>query len=302
MSDLVAALRATVAGAASARDDVFVLIDQEGGRVARLRPPHWPDYPPGAVFGALADRNMDAACEAVHINARLIAHDLAALGINVDCLPVLDIPQPGAHDIIGDRAFHTDPAIAARLGRAACEGLFEGGVLPVIKHIPGHGRAIEDTHDGLPHVSAAMDELRATDFAPFKALADMPLGMTAHIVFESVDPKAPATDSAKVIDGVIRGEIGFDGVLMSDDLGMGALSGSMGERTKAAQAGGCDLILHCGGDMVEMQDVASHLMPMNETTVKRMDAAFARLAAPTAIDPEALRARRSELLKKSPGE
>lgn len=239
---------------------------------------------------------MDAACEAVRINTRLIAHDLAALGINVDCLPVLDIPQPGAHDIIGDRAFHTDPAVAATLGRAACEGLIEGGVLPVIKHIPGHGRAVEDTHDGLPHVDTSLDELRTSDFASFTALADMPLGMTAHIVFEAVDPNAPATDSPKVIDGIIRGEIGFDGVLMSDDLGMGALSGSMGERTVAAQAGGCDLILHCGGDMVEMRDVANHLTPMSEKTVQRMAAAFALLAPPRVIDPEALRARRDELI------
>lgn len=288
---MVAALRATVA-----RDDVLVLIDQEGGRVARLRPPHWPDYPPGAVFGVLAERDMDSAVEAVHINTRLIAHDLAALGINVDCLPVLDIPVPSAHDIIGDRAFHADPAIAARLGRAACEGLLEGGVLPVIKHIPGHGRAVEDTHDGLPHVDTALDELRGTDFAPFKALADMPLGMTAHIVFEAVDPDAPATDSPKVIDGVIRGEIGFDGVLMSDDLGMGALSGTMGARTVAAQAGGCDLILHCSGDMVEMQDVAAHLKPMSEATSNRMAAAFGQLHAPEAVDPAALRDRRDELL------
>ncbi len=279
------------------RENVLVLVDQEGGRVARLRPPHWPDYPAAAVFGALADRDMDAASEAVRINTRLIAHDLAELGFNVDCLPVLDIPVLSAHDIIGDRAFHTDPAFAATLGRAACEGLFEGGVLPVIKHIPGHGRAIEDTHDGLPHVNTSLDELRATDFAPFKALGDMPLAMTAHIVFEAIDPSVPATDSPKVVDGIIRGEIGFNGVLMSDDLGMGALSGTMGERTAAAQAGGCDLILHCGGDMVEMQAVADHLKPMSETTEKRMDAAFALLQPPTVIDPEALRARRDELLR-----
>ncbi|HKU54360.1 MAG TPA: glycoside hydrolase family 3 N-terminal domain-containing protein, partial [Rhizomicrobium sp.] len=193
-----------------------VLIDQEGGRVARLKPPHWRERPPAARFGTLYAENPEAAREAAYLNARLIAHDLASLGINVDCLPVLDVPVPGAHDIIGDRAFAADPATIIALGRAQIEGLMDGGVLPVMKHIPGHGRAESDSHLALPRVSAELEQLSASDFVTFRSLDQCPIAMTAHVVYESIDPQRPATTSPKVIRDVIRGEIGFDGLLMSD--------------------------------------------------------------------------------------
>ena len=231
-----------------------VLIDQEGGRVARLKPPHWHARPPAARFGALYADNPEAAREATYLNARLIAHDLAELGINVDCLPVLDVPVPGAHDIIGDRAFAADPATVIDLGRAQIEGLMEGGVLPVMKHIPGHGRAGADSHLALPRVDASAEELSAPAIlSPSAALTICPIAMTAHVVYDSIDPQRPATTSPKVIRDVIRGEIGFDGLLMSDDLSMKALDGPLAARAKAALFAGCDVVLHCNGDMDEMK-------------------------------------------------
>ena len=273
-----------------------VLIDQEGGRVARLKPPHWQARPAAARFGALHATDAEAAREATYLNARLIAHDLSQLGINVDCLPVLDVPQPGAHDIIGDRAFAGDPATIIALGRAQIEGLMDGGVLPVMKHIHGHGRAGADSHLALPRVSAAAEELSASDFVTFRSLDSCPIAMTAHVVYESIDPQRPATTSPKVIRDVIRGEIGFDGLLMSDDLSMKALDGPLSVRAKAALFAGCDLALHCNGDMDEMRDVASEVKNLEGASLKRSEQALAQLRAPSPFDPAAALARLTGLL------
>lgn len=268
-----------------------VLIDQEGGRVARLRPPHWRAYPPGRHYGELYDRTREDGIEAARLGARLMAAELDALGINVDCLPVLDVPVAGAHDVIGDRAYGATPEPVIALGRAAAEGLLAGGVLPVIKHIPGHGRAGVDSHLSLPVVDTDADALSRTDFAPFKALADLPLAMTAHVVYSALDPDRPATTSAQVIGGIIRGDIGFDGCLMSDDLSMEALAGSLGERAKASLDAGCDLVLHCNGRMDEMRAIVEEVPVLGGDAARRADAALARLKAPEAFDEEAALAR-----------
>ena len=274
-----------------------VLIDQEGGRVARLRPPQWRAYPPGRRYGDLYARSPKAGLEAARLGARLIAAELTALGINVDCLPVLDLPVPGAHDVIGDRAYGETPAPVIALGRAAAEGLLAGGVLPIVKHIPGHGRAGVDSHLDLPVVDADAATLAATDFAPFKALADMPLAMTAHVVYAALDPEAPATTSKKVIAGTIRGEIGFDGCLMSDDLSMEALAGSLRERCAASLAAGCDLVLHCNGKMDEMTEVAAGVPVLASDALARSDSALARLRRPEAFDEAGALARFRALLE-----
>ncbi len=254
------------------RADAPVLVDQEGGRVARLRPPDWRLYPAAAQIAALPE---PLAAEAARLGARLIADDLAEAGITVDCAPVLDLPARDADPVIGDRAFGSEPARVAGLASAFCEGLLAGGVLPVIKHIPGHGRARVDSHQACPLVDADRTILSHSDFAPFRALSAMPWAMTAHIVFAAIDDTAPATFSRRVIDTIIRGEIGFEGVLVSDDIAMGALDGTLGERTCRALDAGIDLILHCNGVMAEMAEI--------------VDA-----AAPTLADgPGADRARRS---------
>jgi beta-N-acetylhexosaminidase len=256
--DLVAALREAIG-----RNDAPILIDQEGGRVARLGPPHWRRYPSAGRLGSLPDPQAAAAA---WLGARLIADDLRALGVTVDCLPVLDLPVSGADPVIGDRAYGSDPGRVAALGRAVCEGLLEGGVLPVIKHIPGHGRALLDSHHACPVVKTGAEELSHTDFAPFRALAGMPWAMTAHIVYMAIDPTAPATLSERVISQAIRGEIGFDGVLVSDDLSMRALGGEIGERAARALAAGCDLVLHCNGDRREMEAIIAATGPISACT------------------------------------
>jgi beta-N-acetylhexosaminidase len=249
------------------RGDAPVLIDQEGGRVARLQPPRWRRYPAAGALAALPD---PAAEEAVRLGARLIADDLAALGVTVDCLPVLDVPVAGADGVIGDRAYGGDPARIALLGRAACEGLLAGGVLPVIKHIPGHGRARVDSHHALPVVDDSEAVLAGSDFAPFRALADMPWAMTAHVVYSVIDRERPATLSATVIGRVIRGAIGFDGMLVSDDLGMGALAGTIGERVARALDAGCDLAMHCNGTLEEMAQAAAAARPVSAEAAARL--------------------------------
>jgi beta-N-acetylhexosaminidase len=292
VKDLVANLRDTVGDGHAP-----VLIDQEGGRVARLKPPHWHERPAAARFGDLYTNNPEAAREAVYLNARLIAHDLSSLGINVNCLPVLDVPVSGAHDVIGDRAFAPDPAIVIGLGKAQIEGLMEGGVLPVMKHIPGHGRAGADSHLALPRVSARAEELSATDFVTFRSLDTCPIAMTAHVVYESIDPQRPATTSPKVIRDVIRGEIGFDGLLMSDDLSMKALDGPLAVRAKHALFAGCDLALHCNGDMEEMHEVASEVTELKGAPLKRSRQALAHLSSPGPFNPAAAEARLALLLE-----
>lgn len=273
-----------------------VLIDQEGGRVQRLGPPHWPTYPAAAAYGALYARDADKGLEAARLGARLIANDLTALGIDVDCLPVLDVPAAGGHDIIGDRAYGRDPKTVAAIGRAAAEGLLAGGVLPVIKHIPGHGRALVDSHKDLPRVAASREQLAETDFAAFKPLADMPLAMTAHVVYAAIDAEHPATQSATVIAEVIRGEIGFQGALMSDDLSMHALGGDFSSRAKAVLDAGCDLVLHCNGDMDEMKAVVAGCRPLEGEALARVSAALGRRRPPEILDVMAAKARFFDLL------
>jgi beta-N-acetylhexosaminidase len=261
---LVADLRASVG-----RADAPVLIDQEGGRVARLKPPQWRAAPPAERFGALADRNREAGLEAARINSHLIGRELAALGIDVDCAPVLDLRLPGAHDVIGDRAFGGTPRRVADLGRAVCEGLLSAGVLPIVKHIPGHGRAMADSHFDLPVIKVSRAELEATDFEPFRLLADMPWAMTAHLVYAAIDPDRPATLSPKVIAEIIRGHIGFDGLLLCDDLSMKALKGDLGDLAREALAAGCDIVLHCNGQMDEMTRIAAAAGTMSATAERR---------------------------------
>ena len=275
---LVAELRWTVQ-----RADAPLLIDQEGGRVQRLGPPHWRRYPPGRAYGQLASNDPLFRREITRLGARLLAHDLASLGINVDCVPVLDVPDPSGHEIIGDRAYADTPGEVARLGRAAAEGLIAGGVLPILKHIPGHGRARADSHLELPVVETSWDDLDARDFAPFKALSDMPMAMTAHVIYAAIDAKRPATTSRSVMRRVIRGAIGFDGLVMSDDLSMQALAGGLQHRSEASIAAGCDMVLHCNGDMAEMQAVVAGAGRLRGRALRRAQAALARL--PKAVEP-----------------
>lgn len=284
---LVDQLRATVS-----RPDAPVLIDQEGGRVQRLGPPHWRRYPPGRAYGELPANDPLLRREVTRLGARLLAHDLAALGINVDCVPVLDVPIEGAHDVIGDRAYARTPEGVALLGRAACEGLIAGGVLPVIKHIPGHGRAMADSHLDLPVVEASYAELDERDFAPFRVLSDMPMAMTAHVVYTAIDPKRPATTSRKAMREVVRGAIGFDGLVMSDDLSMKALGGDFADRARLSLAAGCDVVLHCNGDMAEMQAVMSGTKALSGRAKRRAEAALARIArVPEPFDVQEAHAR-----------
>jgi beta-N-acetylhexosaminidase len=266
-----------------------VLIDQEGGRVQRLGPPQWPSYPPGAAYGALYDQDRQIGLEAAKLGARLIAADLAALGIDVDCAPLADVPATGGDPVIGDRAYGTTPDKVAAIAAAIATGLLEGGVLPVLKHIPGHGRATADSHERLPVVSTDRATLETTDFAAFRALKTLPLGMTAHVVFTAIDPVAPATCSATIVRDVIRDSIGFRGLLMSDDVSMGALTGSLGERTRAALSAGCDMVLHCNGKMPEMQAVAAETPQLAGEAARRADAALAARKPPAPIDLAAAR-------------
>ena len=272
------------------RADAPVLIDQEGGRVARLGPPHWPVYPPGATFGALYDLDPALGLNAARLSSRLIAADLIDLGITVDCLPLADVPVAGADAVIGNRAYGTEPAKVAAIARAVTEGLEQGGVLPVLKHIPGHGRAAADSHFQLPTVDTSREELEQTDFAAFQPLADLPMAMTAHVVFSALDPAQPATTSATIIRQVIRGVIGFQGLLMSDDVSMNALAGSIAERTRAIVNAGCDMVLHCNGKLDEMQDVARETPELADEALDRAKRALASRSEPEPFDRQAARA------------
>ncbi len=284
---LIDDFRATVGRAAP------VLVDQEGGRVQRLGPPHWPSYPPGAAYGAIHAMDRDRGLAAARLGARLIAADLAALGIDVDCLPIADVPVAGSDAVIGDRAYGTESGKVAALAKAIAQGLADEGVLPVLKHIPGHGRATADSHLRLPVVRVGRETLEATDFAAFRALNDLPLAMTAHVVFSALDPVAPATTSAVIVRDVIRDSIGFAGLLMSDDISMGALSGSLTERAGAAIAAGCDMVLHCNGQMPEMRAVAAAVPELSGAASLR---AAAALAAKRPAAPIDLAASRAEFL------
>ena len=276
--------------------DAPVLIDQEGGRVARLGPPHWPAYPPGAVFGALYDLDKALGLQAARLSSRLIAADLIDLGVTVDCLPLADVPVAGADAVIGNRAYGTEPAKVAAIARAVTGGLELGGVLPVLKHIPGHGRATADSHFRLPTVDTPREELERTDFAAFQPLADLPMAMTAHVVFSALDPAQPATTSATIIRQVIRGAIGFQGLLMSDDVSMNALAGSIAERTRAIVNAGCDMVLHCNGKLDEMRDVARETPELAGEALDRARRALASRKEPGPFDRQAARAELEALM------
>lgn len=288
---LVNELRACVG-----RADAPVLIDQEGGRVQRLKPPHWRKAPAGEPFAVLAGRDLAAAKDALRLNFRLIGRELADLGIDVDCAPVLDVPVPGAHDVIGDRAYGRTPEMVAELGRAVVDGLLDEGVLPVIKHIPGHGRSMVDSHLDLPVVEASREDLEAQDFLPFRALADAPWAMTAHVVYKAIDAARPATTSPKVIGEIIRGIIGFQNVLISDDLSMKALGGRFEDRTTASLDAGCDVVLHCNGLMAEMQAIAAAVRPLTEVAQERVAQAARRRRRPQPFDVAAAVSRVDEML------
>jgi beta-N-acetylhexosaminidase len=275
--------------------DLPILIDQEGGRVARMRPPLWPEFPPAARFDALYDVAPMTAIEAARINALLIALMLHHAGVTVDCLPLLDVRHAGGHDIIGDRSFGAEPMRVAALGRATLDGLRAGGVVGVVKHIPGHGRARVDSHLALPVVDAGRDELEV-DFAPFRSLNAAPMAMTAHIVYSAIDPDRCATLSPVVIGETIRGDIGFDGLLMSDDLGMKALGGTFAERTRSALAAGCDIALHCSGDFAEMKAVAAAAGEIAPAAAARLNAAMLSATTPHEMDVAHLTAQRDDLL------
>jgi beta-N-acetylhexosaminidase len=296
IASLVGRLR-DAAGAA----DAPVLIDQEGGRVQRLGPPHWPVYPPGAAFGRLYDIDPALGLAAARLSARLIADDLLPLGVTVDCLPLGDVPIAGADAVIGDRAYGTRPDRVAAIARAVTDGLDQGGVLPILKHIPGHGRATADTHFRLPVVDTPKIELEATDFAAFRPLADLPMAMTAHVVFSAFDPAHPATTSATMIEQVIRGLIGFQGLLMSDDVSMNALAGSVAERTRAIFAAGCDMVLHCNGKLDEMRPVARETPELSGKALARAKRALAARKAPLAFDRAAARAELDALIERTAG-
>lgn len=275
-----------------------ILIDQEGGRVQRLGPPHWPAYPPGAIYGALYDINVGLGLEAARLGARLIASDLLEVGITVDCLPLADVPVEGADRVIGDRAYGRTPEKVAAIAGAVADGLMDGGVLPVVKHIPGHGRARVDSHEGLPTVETDRSTLDVTDFAAFRPLAGLPCAMTAHVVFSAIDPATPATTSATIVQEVIRESIGFRGLLMSDDISMGALSGTIAERSVAAIRAGCDVVLHCNGSLAEMQAVAEAVPLLSGSAKQRAHAALAARPSPREFDISEARERFNDLLRR----
>jgi beta-N-acetylhexosaminidase len=276
--------------------DAPVLIDQEGGRVQRIGPPHWPTYPAGSAYGALYDLDHAAGLEAARLGARLIASDLTALGIDVDCVPLADVPVAGADPVIGGRAYGDTADKVSAIAQAVAAGLMDGGVLPVLKHLPGHGRANADSHERLPMVEADRATLEASDFQAFRPLAKLPLGMSAHVVYTAVDSDEPATTSRQVIAEVIRGWIGFDGALMSDDLTMNALSGSLAERARAALAAGCDLALHCNGKMHEMEQIAREAPRPAGEAARRTRAALDARAKPLPLDVSAARAAFSAMM------
>lgn len=265
------------------RRNAPILVDQEGGRVQRLGPPSWRKYPAARRYGELFEKSPVDGLRAARLTARLIAEDLLSLGINVDCIPVLDVPGEGSHEVIGNRAYAKKPEIVTILARAAMEGLMSGGVLPVIKHMPGHGRAGVDSHHSLPVVTAGREELEASDFTTFAAFADAPMAMTAHVVYAAYDPDDPATLSPKIVR-LIRKKLGFDGLLLTDDLSMQALSGTMAERVAKASAAGCDVMLHCNGNFGEMQAVAKEAGELKGRALTRARAALKRLRKPVKFD------------------
>ncbi len=291
LADLTAEMR-DVTG----RDQMPVFVDQEGGRVQRLRPPLAPNYPPVARIGEIYARDREAGLRAAWLHARLHAFDLLKVGINADCLPVLDVPVEGAHDVIGARAYAKDPQAVAEMGRAAAEGLLAGGVLPVVKHMPGHGRAFADTHKELARVGAPLCDLVAHDFVPFKALKDLPMAMTAHVIFDCIDPERPSTLSPTVIGTIIRDVIGFDGLVMSDDISMKGLSGELDDLAVRIIDAGCDMVLYCAGVMEELKKVGPRVPVLKGKARHRADLAEVYAGEPDLSDEQELRAEFDSLL------
>lgn len=292
--DLTAAFRDAVG-----RSDAPVFIDQEGGRVQRLQPPVWPAYAPAGAIGRLAAGDRELAARAAWLHGRLIAADLRDLGIDVDCLPVLDVAAPGLTQAIGDRSFGSDPHLVALLGRTLSEGLMAGGVLPVMKHLPGHGRALVDSHLDLPVIDADLATLEASDFIPFAALADLPMAMTAHVIVTAVDRERAATVSPVVIRDIIRERIGFDGLLVSDDVSMNALSGDYASRAAAIYAAGCDLVLHCNGRTEEMREIGGTAPALDGLRQERAARALSARREPAPLDREAARDEYLSLLARA---
>ncbi|MBN8995957.1 MAG: beta-N-acetylhexosaminidase [Rhizobiales bacterium] len=282
--DLVAGFREAVG-----RPDAPVLIDQEGGRVQRLQPPNWPPYPPGRTFGLIAEQDEGKGIRAAWLQGRLMGADLADVGVSIDCVPVLDVAVPGVTDAIGNRSFGGDPQRVATLGRAMAEGMMAAGLLPTMKHMPGHGRAVVDSHYHLPVVDADLDTLVATDFAPFAALADLPIGMTSHVVYRTIDPERPATTSPVIVRDIIRGRISFRGLLLSDDVSMNALSGDYGERARAIRDAGVDIVLHCNGRIEEMRAVADASAALAGESGERAARALSMIRKPEPLDRKAAR-------------
>jgi beta-N-acetylhexosaminidase len=291
-----AQIRALVADfkTAAGSEDVLILVDQEGGRVQRLRPPHWRAMPPQHCYGDLYASDPEAAKRAAFAGARLMAAELHDVGINVNCTPCIDVPQEGAHDIIGDRAFSPDPDVVSALGRAVMDGTLAGGVLPVIKHVPGHGRALADSHKSLPRIDAPKEALEAVDFRPFQALHDAPLAMTAHVLLPEFDERRPATLSPAIMGKVIRDQMGLTGLIMSDDIGMKALRGSFADLTRDVIAGGCDVALHCSGKFSEMAEVAGAAPALEGKALERFERARACLHEPEPFDEAEALARVTE--------
>ncbi len=270
-------------------ETMLVLVDQEGGRVARLKPPHWTDFPAGRVLGNIYRKDGEAGLAKVREISRWLASEIYSVGINVNCVPVLDVPVSGAHDVIGTRAYGETVEDVITVAKAVIEGHRDAGVLPVIKHIPGHGRAGVDSHLELPVIQDPVDELRRKDFLPFKAFKDMPLGMTGHLLLPELDGKDPVSTSKHIIDTIIRKEIGFDGLLMSDDLDMEALDGTIGERAKNCLEAGCDLPLYCKGEFHKMTAVAEVSPELSGESLRRLNEAKALLNPPKAPDNEQIR-------------
>lgn len=284
ITDLVASMRDAIGN-----PNTPVLIDQEGGRVQRIRPPILQSYPNAQALGEIYLRDQKQGLRAAWLMSRLHAFDLMKLGINVDCLPVLDVPVEGASNVIGNRAYGFDPALVAAMGQAAADGLKAGGMLPVMKHIPGHGRGLVDSHHELPVVDVPLDELDGHDFVPFRALNKELMAMSAHLVFTAIDAERPATTSPIVIDEIIRGRIGFDGLLISDDSSMNALKGTLGERAANIVAGGCDIVLHCNGVMDEMLQVVKEVPVLSGKSLERVRAVRAGFTVADGADEAALR-------------
>ena len=281
-------------------DDLIISIDQEGGRVQRLRPPFWRELPSAHSYSLLCGRDWQAGLNKLRLASHLVAQELRALGINTNMVPVLDVPVPGAHEIISDRAFGCDPASVAALGRVVAEGHMAGGVLPVMKHIPGHGRAKADSHEELPVVDASMEQLQRDDFAPFRELKDLPAAMTAHVVYQAIDPDYPASISRAAHDQVIRGDIGFNGLLMSDDLSMKALKGDFGDRVRAVVTAGSDLVLHCNGHLDEMEAIAAAVPGLTGSALERFQTALQVTNKPEPVDILAAEAVIAESLSLTP--